>query len=210
MNYFSKGKGVNRVNATVNQVHGPGSHGPPASLNRGCWLLDGRLGIKAKGYAASNLGPWSPSVRLLVLRPTTDGAQAWRGGAIGEAYRSYANRQLRSLVSYGVSLYGIGETKRTRCTYLGEAASGRGGRRRQDGLGQAWWHRGRPPVFLQWQEWNEWTTHVPLLLLDRSNCFKRWRKIKFESDLGFGVFFDLRLKIWAQSADIYRGFVTES
>jgi hypothetical protein len=29
----------------VNQVHGPGSHGPPASLNRGHWLLDGRLGF---------------------------------------------------------------------------------------------------------------------------------------------------------------------
>jgi hypothetical protein len=43
MNYFSKGKGVNRVYAAVNQVHGPNSHGPPASLNRGRWLLDGRL-----------------------------------------------------------------------------------------------------------------------------------------------------------------------
>jgi hypothetical protein len=45
MDYFSKGKGVNRVYAAVNQVHGPGSHGPPASLNRGRWLLDGWLGF---------------------------------------------------------------------------------------------------------------------------------------------------------------------
>jgi hypothetical protein len=29
----------------MNQVHGPGSHGPPASLNRGHRLLDGRLGF---------------------------------------------------------------------------------------------------------------------------------------------------------------------
>jgi hypothetical protein len=43
MNYFSKGKVVNRVYAAVNQVHGPGSQGPPASLNQGHWLLDGRL-----------------------------------------------------------------------------------------------------------------------------------------------------------------------
>jgi hypothetical protein len=45
MNNFSKEKGVNRVYAAVNQVHGPGTHSPPASLNRGHWLLDGRLGF---------------------------------------------------------------------------------------------------------------------------------------------------------------------
>jgi hypothetical protein len=58
MNYFSKGKGVNRVYAAVNQVHGPGSHGPLASLNEavGCWM-DGSDSIRAKGNAAFNLGP---------------------------------------------------------------------------------------------------------------------------------------------------------
>jgi hypothetical protein len=45
MNYFSKGKGMNRVYAAVNQVHGPDLHGPSASLNRGRWLLDRRLGF---------------------------------------------------------------------------------------------------------------------------------------------------------------------
>jgi hypothetical protein len=42
---FSEGKGVNWLYAAVNQVHGPGSHSPSASLNRGHLLLDGRLGF---------------------------------------------------------------------------------------------------------------------------------------------------------------------
>jgi hypothetical protein len=38
------------------------------------------------------------------------------------ARRSSANRRLQSLVSYGVSLYEIGEMRRTRCADLREAA----------------------------------------------------------------------------------------
>jgi hypothetical protein len=45
MNYFLKGKGMNRVYAAVNHVHGPSSYDPSASLNRGRWLLDGQLGF---------------------------------------------------------------------------------------------------------------------------------------------------------------------
>jgi hypothetical protein len=68
--------------------------------------------------------------------------------------------------------------------------------------------RGIPPINLRLQELDRKLAGVHLLLLGRFNGSKWWWKMEFDGYLGFGTFLNLRAKIQAQSAGIYRGFGT--
>jgi hypothetical protein len=102
---------------------------------------------------------------------------------------------LRSTKSNSVSSYGTTSTRRAHLANLYVAAIGGDFKRRRFlrcDLGQ---HRGAPPVNLWLQERDEKLPVVPLLLLGRFNCSKRWWKLQFGGHVGFGVLFELWLEI---------------
>jgi hypothetical protein len=82
--------------------------------------------------------------------------------------------------------------------------------------GGRWWllwlnpgcRRGPPPTNLRLQELDRKLADVRLLPLGQFNGSKWRQKIKFDGYLGFSAFLNLRVKIQAQSAGIYRGFGT--
>jgi hypothetical protein len=123
MNYFSKGKSMNRVYAAVDLAHTVHHIIKPRSLVAG-WMARIQWKQRAMRLLISALDLWVCDFRCTGRRK----GPAWRrhrGGSL-ELGQPVATE----LGFLRVSLYGIGERRRTRCTYLREAA---GGRHRQGG-----------------------------------------------------------------------------
>jgi hypothetical protein len=115
----------------------------------------------------------------------------WRHGCSSEP----TTLGLRSTKSSSTSSYGTASTRQTCFAYLKAVAISGDFEQQRLLPHELGWHRGAPLVHLRLQDWDEKLPCTPLLLLDRSNCSKRQRKIEFEGRLGFDVFFNLQMKV---------------
>jgi hypothetical protein len=123
---------------------------------------------KTKSYFRSNLDRPSKIWRLRTfLLPRLGPAEQSHRGAMATGLRG-PKLELRCTICDEVPSYAIYTTRGTRFAHLRWRKRTRESGRRRCGLDDSWWRWLAPPMVLQWQEQDEQTPHVPLLLLHAS------------------------------------------